>query len=459
MSGDAPRILVVDDDPDVRDLIAARLGKAGYVAEITSSAAQALDVLAGELQFAAVLTDICMEEMDGLCLCERISLNRPELPVIVMTAHSSVDVAVSALRVKAFDFLQKPFDAAGLLRAIEAAVRHGATRESLRTLALRPPRESACSAMIGASAAFVELLDLTARVAPMDTTVLVVGESGTGKELVARRLHDGNRRAESGEFVAINCAALPENLLEAELFGHAKGAFTDARSERSGLFEQARGGTLFLDELGELPLHLQPKLLRALQERVIRPVGGTREIKIDVRLIAATNANLATMVHEGKFREDLYYRINVIELHVPPLRDRGHDVLLCAARFLEAARGAKEGIHGITPEAADRLVSYSWPGNIRALQNTVERAVALAKHDKITVADLPAAIQRYRPRAQFNEGASPPLRSLEEVERDHIARVLVATNGNKTLAAKILGVDRRTLYRKNDRDTRNHSGD
>jgi two-component system response regulator AtoC len=451
ISETSPRILVVDDDPSSRDLLALRLAKAGYASVLCESAQMALDAMSTE-PFAAVVTDICMDGMDGISLCERIALNNPDVPVVVMTAHSSLDSAVAALRAKAFDFLQKPFDAPALVATMEAAMRHRAARQPLEKLPDASATRDSGPDMIGTSAPFIDLIELATRIAPMDTTVMIVGESGTGKELIARRLHEGSRRAKSGSFVAINCAAMPENLLEAELFGHVKGAFTDARSDRIGLFEQARGGTLLLDELGEMPLHLQPKLLRALQERVVRPIGGTKEISTDVRVIAATNADLGALVREGKFREDLYYRINVIELRVPALRDRGNDVLLCAQHFLDThAQGPDRRVTGLTPEAADRLLSYKWPGNVRELQNTIERAVALARHDKITVDDLPEAIQRYRPRAQELSSDQPTLRSLEEVERAHIERVLQATNGNKTLAAQILGVDRRTLYRKNER--------
>jgi DNA-binding NtrC family response regulator len=456
MVAEAPRVLVVDDDPSQLDLLNMRLSNGGFAPVLLEDAQSAIDTLdRAEQAFDAVITDVKMSGMDGISLCERIAANHPELPVIVMTAHSSVESAVAALRAKAFDFLEKPLDTSGLFATLQAAVRHRAARQPLAKIELPAAPEASTGprlGIIGTSPVFRELLELVDRVAPMDTSVLVVGESGTGKELVARALHAGSRRS-GGPFVAINCAAVPDTLLEAELFGHVKGAFTDARTDRPGLFEQARGGTLFLDEIGEMPLHLQPKLLRALQERVVRPIGSLREIRTDVRVLAASNKDLALLVRESKFREDLYYRINVIELRVPPLRERGTDVLQCAQTFLESlAAAAGRKITGITPEAAERLLAYEWPGNVRELQNTIERAVAFARHEKITVDDLPEAIQRYRPTsAQTTTGPTQDLRSLEEVERAHIERVLQATKGNKTLAAQILGVDRRTLYRKNDR--------
>jgi two-component system response regulator HydG len=282
--------------------------------------------------------------------------------------------------------------------------------------------------------------------------VLINGESGTGKELVARALHEKSRRA-SGPFVAVNCAAMPEALLESELFGHAKGAFTDAKAARSGLFVQAHGGTLFLDEVGEMPLGLQPKLLRALQERVMRPVGGDREVSFDVRLVAATNRDLEGMVEENRFREDLYYRLNVVQMELPPLRSRGGDILLLAQHFIEhfAARADKR-VTGLHEAVAERLMSYSWPGNVRELRNCIERAVAVTGAERLTVEDLPEKIRAYRASHVVVASGDPSeLTTLEEVERRYILRVMEEVKGNKSLAAQILGLDRKTLYRKLDR--------
>jgi two-component system response regulator HydG len=291
--------------------------------------------------------------------------------------------------------------------------------------------------------------ELVERIADSDASVLITGESGTGKEVVARALHRGGRRKD-GPFVAINCAALPETLLESELFGHERGAFTDARAARSGLFVQANGGTLFLDEIGELPLPLQPKLLRALQERVVRPLGGEREIPFDVRLVAATNRDLDTAVHDGRFREDLYFRVNVIHVPLPPLRARGGDILLLAQTFV-GAYGARSGkqVTGLSPQAAERLLAYAWPGNVRELENCIERAIALAQHDQILPDDLPEKIRDYR-RSHVLVASDDPaeLVPLEEVERRYILRVLEAVGGNKSQAAQVLGLGRKTLYRK-----------
>ncbi|MGB2987493.1 MAG: sigma-54 dependent transcriptional regulator, partial [Phycisphaerae bacterium] len=280
-------------------------------------------------------------------------------------------------------------------------------------------------------------------------SVLITGESGTGKELVARALHARSGRHEK-PFVALSCAAMPETLLESELFGHVKGAFTDARADRKGLFAQADGGTILLDEIGTMPLTVQPKLLRALQERHARPVGGNKEIPFDVRLVTATNADLETAVHDGRFRSDLFYRLNVVHLHVPPLRARGRDILMLAQHFLEqyAARSDKQ-VTGLSSQAAQKLLAYNWPGNVRELQNCVECAVALTAFDHLTVEDLPERIQQHRPSHVLVAGEDPTeLVPMEEVERRYILRVLDAVRGNKTLAAKILGFDRRTMYRK-----------
>src|SRR5262249_31451078 len=290
------------------------------------------------------------------------------------------------------------------------------------------------------------------RVSESDTSVLITGESGTGKEVVARALHQRSRRA-GGPFVAINCAAMPETLLESELFGHEKGAFTDAKAKTLGLFVRASGGTLFLDEIGDMPLGLQPKLLRALQERKVRPVGGGGEVSFDARVIAATHRDLETAVDEKRFREDLYYRINVIHVPLPPLRARGNDVLILAQQFLHqfAAQSGKN-VDGLSTAAAERLLSYHWPGNVRELSNSIERAVALTQFDRLQVEDLPEKVRDYRPSHIIvaSEDASD-LVSMEEVERRYVLRVLQAVGGNKTMAAQILGFDRKTLYRKLER--------
>jgi len=450
MSASSPRgrVLVVDDVQSMCELLAERLPPLGFDVEWRTSAAEALTYLAAA-EVDAVVTDINMREMDGLELCDRIVSAHPEVPVIVITAFGNLEAAIAAIRAGAYDFLTKPFEIKVLALSLERAVQHRRLRAEVKRLRRSVHEAQRLGDLLGTSPAMQEVYALIDRVADSDTSVLVTGETGTGKELAARALHDRSRRR-GGPFVPINCAAVPETLLESELFGHARGAFTDARATRTGILCQANGGTLFLDEIGELPLALQPKLLRVLQERKVRPVGGDAELPIDVRLVCATNCDLDTAVEEKRFREDLYFRINVITVKLPPLRARGGDVLLLAQDFLErSAAKVDRPVTGIAPEAAKLLMAYPWPGNVRELHNCIERAVALARYDQITVADLPDKVQHHSPSYVVVAGDDPSeLISLEEMERRYILRVLEAVAGNKTLAAQILKMGRKTLYRK-----------
>jgi two-component system, NtrC family, response regulator AtoC len=444
----ATRLLIVDDDESLCELLFVRVAKRSIEAVYQTSAEKALERLKHE-RFDVVVTDVAMDGMNGLELCDHIATTMPDVPVVVMTSHGGVDVAVSALRAGARDFLVKPFAPEQFLRTLDAALLWRKGR-LVPPLAPRRAASNGVEHILGASRAMEELRELVACVAAVDASVLIMGESGTGKELVARAIHHASVRA-SGPFVALNCAAVPENLFEAELFGHTRGAFTDARTDRRGLCETAFGGTLFLDEIAELSMALQPKLLRALEERVIRPVGSSREIPIDVRVVAATNRDLARLVREGRFREDLYYRLSVVDVLVPPLRERGDDVLLCASHFAESyARAFGKQVEGLSPEAAQRLRDYPWPGNVRELKNAMARGVAIARASQIAVDDLPESLRRYRtPVPVFRPAPSrDELASLEEMERGHIALVLRATQGNRTAAAAILGLNRRTLQRK-----------
>jgi DNA-binding NtrC family response regulator len=444
-------VLIVDDDAPMCAMLAKGLGRKGFQCQFRTSADEALTLMQTE-SFDVVVTDLNMRAMNGLELCARIVANRPDVPVVVITAFGSVETAVGAIRAGAYDFITKPVDVEALALTLARAVEHRALRQELRRLrqALAEPRRF--DEMIGESATMKKLQALLGQIIDSTTSVLVTGESGTGKELVARALHQlGARKA--GPFVAINCAAMPEALLESELFGHVRGAFTDARSDRAGLFVQASGGTLFLDEIGDMPLGMQAKLLRALQERKARPVGGDREIPFDVRIVAATNRDLDSAVAEQRFREDLYFRINVIQIAVPPLRTRGNDVLLLAQSFVEqfAARTGKR-VTGLGEAVAQRLLSYSWPGNVRELENAIERAVAVTRFAEITVDDLPERIRDYHVSHVLIAAEDPSeLVPMEEVERRYIARVMQAVGGNKTLAAKVLGFDRKTLYNKLER--------
>jgi two-component system response regulator HydG len=444
-------VLVVDDDPGTCEALEEGLARRGFAVTTRTDAQEALLLLDAQ-PFDVVLTDLNLRGQSGLWLCEQVVGAWPGLPVILITAFGSLQTAIGAIRAGAWDFITKPFDLEVVALALERAVRQRQLQDEVRRLRSAVVDAGRYEELIGSSPAMRQVFALLDRVADTESTVLITGESGTGKELVARALHKRSRRA-AAPFVAVNCAAVPENLLESELFGHVRGAFTDARTARKGLFQQAHGGTLFLDEIGELPPAMQPKLLRALQERVVRPVGGDEDAPFDVRLIAATNRDLEAEAAAGRFRTDLYYRINVIPVEVPPLRARQGDVLLLAQRFVEkfAARSGR-AITGVSPDAAEALLAHDWPGNVRELENAMERAVALARGPEVALSDLPDRVRERRaPRVVLSIEEPSDLVPLEEVERRYVLRVLDAVGGNKKLAAQALGIDRSTLYRMLDR--------
>jgi two-component system, NtrC family, response regulator AtoC len=445
------RILVVDDDQSMCDLLVADLGRSGFKVAAVVSADDALDSLSGE-EFDAVITDLNMHGTSGIELCRRIKDSRPNTPVVVITAFGSLDTAVAAIRAGAYDFVTKPFDTEQLVLILNRAAQYRNLQEEVRRLRLEVAQVRRFKGLIGESPPMQKVYDLMGRIADSEASVLIRGETGTGKELAARALHLASRRREAA-FVPVNCAALPETLLESELFGHVKGAFTDAKSSRKGLFVEADGGTLFLDEIATMSLGLQAKFLRALQDRRIRPVGGETEQAVDVRVVAATNLDLEEAVERKAFREDLLYRINVITVDLPPLRIRGNDVLLLAQHFLEYfARRADKKVVGLSSGAAAQLLAYSWPGNVRELQNCIERAVALTSYEQLTVEDLPDKIRHYQKSQPLIIGDDPSqFLPMEEIEHRYVLRVLEAVGGNKKLAAEILGFDRKTLYRKLER--------
>ena len=442
------RVLIVDDDRSMCEMIETDLRGRDFDPSWYLSAEEAFSVLKDE-DFDVVLTDLQMPGMNGVDLCERIVANRSDVPVVVITAFGSMETAVDALRAGAYDFITKPIEMDLLAFTLERAIKHRSLQEKVKTLSELVEQSKHFEGLLGESIPMQNLYDLITRVADSEASVLIIGESGTGKELVAQALHIQSRH-HTRPFVAVNCAALPETLLESELFGHTKGAFTDAKAERKGLFRQADGGTLFLDEIGAFPLTLQPKLLRALEERSVRPVGSDREVSFDVRLIAGTNRDLESAIEEGRFREDLFFRINVIQVEVPPLRSRSTDILLLAQHFLEqfAARSSKQVV-GMSDSVANKLLSYTWPGNVRELRNAIEHAVALTRYEKIAVEDLPEKIRAYHS-SHILVGSNNPteLVPMEEVERRYILHVLKVVGGNRTLAARVLGLDRKTLYRK-----------
>ncbi|WP_136809937.1 sigma-54-dependent transcriptional regulator [Desulfosediminicola flagellatus] len=445
MSGN---ILVIEDDQDMCDLLTAGLSRRDFSVTTFISGKEglaAVDLHATDV----VLADINLPDMNGLDICNAIVENLPDIPVIIMTAFGSMDTAIAAIRAGAYDFVTKPLDLDILAMSLERAVRYRNLQQTVKKLSNAVKQPLHFDNLLGESQAMEELFSQLSRIADSEASLLITGESGSGKELTARAVHTHSRRKDH-PLVTINCAAMPAQLLESELFGHKKGAFTDAREHNKGLFLEADGGTLFLDEVGEIPIDLQPKLLRALEERCVRPVGGTTERPFNVRIIAATNRDLETAVEDGLFREDLFYRLNVIQIEMPPLRSRGADILLLARKFVENfATRQNKPVTGISDGAAEKLLDYSWPGNVRELRNAIEHAVALTHFDKIVPEDLPEKIRVFR-NDYFLVGDQDPMEliSMEEMERRYIMHVLKTTGGNRTLTARILQVDRKTLYRK-----------
>jgi two-component system response regulator HydG len=437
------RILVVDDDRAHLTMLTAMLESWGYEVETAPDGSEAVEKVRRRA-YDAILTDVRMAEVDGIEALRRIKAFNPCLPVLIMTAYSSVDTAVGALKAGAFDYLHKPLDFDELRGGLQRALAHGGQGRGAEGGKTPAPQ-----GMIGAAPAMRELFSMIRAVAPSEASVLVLGESGTGKELVARALHEGSPRA-SRRLVTVNCAALAESLLESELFGHEKGAFTGAQRQRDGLFVQADGGTLFMDEIGEMPLALQAKLLRALQQGEVQRLGSDRPVRVDVRIIAATNRDLEAEVRAGHFREDLYYRLNVIALRVPALRERPEDIPLLAGHFLERfSRRNRKSFRGFSPRAMDLMLRHDWPGNVRELENAVERAVILAPGETVTELDLPAGLRaRAADAADGGPAGSGPVVSLEDAEREAIARTLEQVGHNKSEAARLLGVTRVTLRSK-----------
>jgi two-component system response regulator HydG len=441
-------VLIVDDDQDTCELVRDALRRRGNVAETVASGEAALEWLR-EREADVVVSDMQLGAMSGIDLCKTIAERRPDVPVIVVTGHGNMEVAIAAIRAGAYDFITKPMSLDALVLAVERAASHRQLRGEVRRLRQALDSSRRLDDMIGESPEIRKVFELVQQVAASDASVLITGESGTGKELVACAIHARSPR-HARPFIAVNCAAMPATLLESELFGHVRGAFTDAKRDRPGLFVQASGSTLFLDEIGDMPAEMQVKLLRALQQRTVRPVGGDSEVPFDARLVTATNRDLDTDIEDGRFRADLFYRINVVSIAVPPLRSRPRDILLLAQSFLErqAARAAKP-VLGITLPAAQKLRDYDWPGNVRELENCMERAVALTRTSEITVDDLPEKVREYQTtRLVITTDDPAEMVTLDEIERRYVRRVLAAVGGNKTQAAKVLGIDRRSLYRR-----------
>ena len=444
-------VLVVDDDSAHRTMLRTLIGGWGYAVSEADDGSTAVEKIK-ETAFDLVLMDVRMVKVSGLEALETIKAVNPAIPVIIMTAYSSVETAVKALKQGAHDYLTKPLDFDKLRLTIERAMEHTRLKEENRLLRETLGQKFDSQNIIGKSAAMIKLLETVSQVAPSEATVLISGESGTGKELIAGAIHFNSLRKD-GPFVKINCAAITETLLESELFGHEKGAFTGADRRKEGRFSQAHGGTLLLDEVSEMSLMMQVKLLRALQEREFNRVGGEATIQVDVRVIAATNKDLMEQINDGAFREDLYYRLNVVELEVPPLSHRKEDIPLLAQHFLETfvAKNRKT-VKGFTPKAMDHLIRYDWPGNVRELMNAVERGVVLARTNYLDVTDfsfmqnsIPQTDQESADLAALSIKGDEP---LEEIEKTAILSTLQAAGGNKSEAARRLGITRKTLHKK-----------
>jgi two-component system, NtrC family, response regulator HydG len=446
---DPATLLIADDDPGLRESLERTLTREGYRVVLASDGRAALErVQAGGVDL--IVTDLKMPGLTGLELLRAAKAIMPDVDVILLTAFGTVEEAVKAMKDGAYDFLTKPFRREQLIKLIDKALERRELIEQNRALKKQLEDIRAKGQMIGDSPSWRRMMTLVEQVADSSATVLIQGESGSGKELVARTIHERSARR-NGPFVAVNCAALPETLLESELFGYEKGAFTGAAGRKEGRFELAHAGTLFLDEVADLSLVTQPKILRVLQEGEFERLGGTRLLQVDVRIVTATNQDLAEMVKDKRFREDLYYRLNVITVRVPPLRERHEDIRLLAQHYLRIY-GAKNGrkLEGFSNEAIERLESYAWPGNVRELENLVERTVILARKDRIDAEDLPEEVMGVKrpPRDAILELVGTPLADIEQRLLDETLRI---TGGNKTQAAKLLGIDVRTVARKLER--------
>ena len=443
------RILVVDDEENIRIVLRTLLRRHGYEVEVCESAEVALAQV-DAFDPDVILTDVRMPKVSGLDLLSTLKAKGSPATVIVMSAFGNVELALEAIKAGAYDYIHKPFKPDEVVLTLRKAEEREALRRENRALKEEIRKESAFEEILAKSDAMRDIFKTIAKIADYKTTVLVSGESGVGKELVARALHRRSSR-KGAPFVAINCGAIPENLLESELFGHRRGAFTDASSDKRGLFEEADGGTLFLDEIGELPLSLQVKLLRVLQDETIRRLGDTRDQKVNVRIVAATHRDLAADVKAGRFREDLFYRLNVLPIHVPPLRDRKEDVAILCDHFL-ARNNARLGtqIRGLDPEARRLLLAYAWPGNVRELENTIERAMVLSEGEVITGADLPERVRDAQDpiQMQLASGELSIKKASRIIEEVLIRRALTRTKGNRTKAAEVLEISHRALLYK-----------
>jgi len=440
-------VLIIDDDIEMLDMLSKVLQKKNYIVETMSDAVKALQRI-DEVPFDIIISDIQMPRVNGMEILRRAKDISVDTVVIMITAFGSVDSAVEAMKLGAYDYISKPFNIDEILLTLEKAAKQKMLQKEVELLREEVEKKYSFGNIIGKSKTMQEIFQLIRRIANTKSNVLIYGKSGTGKELVAKAIHYNSNR-KNQPFVAVNCSAIPENLLESELFGHEKGAFTGAVTSQRGLFEAANGGTILLDEIGDMPPNLQAKLLRVLEDWEIRPIGSDRTRKVDVRLITATHRDLKQAVKKGIFREDLFYRLNVISIQLPELKDRPEDIPLLANHFLQKY-GDEVGKRSMRlhPEAMAQLMRYSWPGNVRELENVIEQAVVLCAEDEITLEDLPESIRTTQPQDVVVKELTDRYITLQELEKQYIQKVLEYTNHHQTKTSEILGIDRRTLYRK-----------
>ena len=446
MTDKGHKILVVDDDLGMCGMLSDVLKEEGFSVHTTGESFEASKILKKE-EFDVIVTDLKMKGLKGLDLLEVAHKVAPMTPVIIITAFGTIESVIKAMKMGAYDYITKPFQMDELVLTVRKALENRLLKKEVIRLRKEVESRYDFHHLIGKSPLMQKIYDLIERISDSSSNVLVTGESGTGKELVAKAIHYSGIR-KGGPFVAINCAAIPETLLESELFGYKKGAFTDAKSDKKGLIFEANEGTLFLDEITEMPLTLQAKLLRVIEEREVRPLGDTTSYPIDVRIISTSNRDIGTSVQQGRFREDLYYRLKVIDIELPPLRERREDIPILVQHFIHKfGKELKRSVSGISEGALKILVSYSWPGNVRELENIIQRGITMSQHEVILPDDLPASIIQKTDEKLF-EKATEEKFTLDQLEKEYIKRVLIETGGNKSKAAERLGLDRKTLYRK-----------
>lgn len=440
------RVLVVDDDLEMCGLLSDVLKGEGFSAITTHDSLEASKILKKE-EFDIIITDLKMKGLKGLDLLEETKRVSPLTPVIIITAFGTIESAIQAMKMGAYDYITKPFQMDELILTVRKALENRFLKKEVVRLKKEVETRYHFHQLIGKSASMQKIYDLIERIRDSSINVFITGESGTGKELAAKAIHYSGIR-KGGPFIAVNCAAIPETLLESELFGYKKGAFTDAKSDKKGLIFEANEGTLFLDEITEMPPTLQAKLLRVLEEREVRPLGDTNSYPIDVRIISTSNCDITSSIQQGRFREDLYYRLKVIDIDIPALRERREDIPILVQHFIQKfSKELKRAVSGVSGDALKILLNYPWPGNVRELENIIQRAITLSRHEVVSPEDLPASIIQKADEKLFEKAVEEKF-TLDQLEKEYIRRVLIETGGNKSKAAERLGLDRKTLYRK-----------